>query len=118
MLSIADILKEDDLPAHKVDVPEWGGVVYVATLRADERDAMEALIVEKRDATGIVGISSLVVAYCLCDDKGQRLFANDLETAAAKINRRSGAGVQRIFNKCSKINGLSKGDLDDLEKKD
>jgi hypothetical protein len=116
MLSIADILKPDDLPAHKVEVPEWGGFVYVATLRADERDAMESRLVDLKDAQGLVGVRALMVAFCLCDENGKRLFANDLEAAAEKIGQRAAPGVQRIFNKISDINAVTSGDIEELEK--
>lgn len=116
MLSIDDILKADDLPPKLVNVPEWGGEVYVATLRADERDAMESRLVELKESRGLIGIRAMMVAFCLCDASGNRIFANDLENAAAKIGKRAAPGVQRVFNVISEMNSISKEDVEELEK--
>ena len=42
-----EILAVDDLQTQKVDVPEWGGSVYVRGLTGSERDALEASIVKQ-----------------------------------------------------------------------
>lgn len=116
MLTAADILKPDELPVHKVNVPEWGGEVYVATLRADERDVMETACLELHKLNNSGGIRARIVATCLCDESGKRLFANNIEEAATAIGQKSALGVQRVFNVASKLNGISSGDLEELEK--
>ncbi len=116
MLSIDDILKADDLPPRLVKVPEWGGEVYVATLRADERDAMESRLVELKETRGLVGVRAMMVAFCICDANGKRLFANDLDNAAEKIGKRAAPGVQRLFNVISEMNAVTKEDIEELEK--
>ena len=40
------ILKADDLPKEKVNVPEWNVDVYVRALTAAERDGYEASLIQ------------------------------------------------------------------------
>lgn len=117
MLSIADILKADDLPPRLVSVPEWGGQVYVATLRADERDELEEMIVGRQKECGLIGTRALYVAFCLCDETGKRLFADEkLNSAVQAIGRKAAPGVQRLFNVISEMNAITKEDIEELEK--
>lgn len=114
MLSDDDILKADELPVIPVDVPEWGGRVYVATLRADERDQLEARLAEYPEQ---VGMRAYVCAFCICNEKGERRFLNELDVAAGKIGRRAAPGVLRVFAAADKANGITQHSLADIEKK-
>jgi hypothetical protein len=116
MLSADDILKPDELPVEKVTVPEWGGDVYVATLRADDRDAMEERLGEMKSASGLAGFRAQVVATCLCKENGERLFVYELAQAAEALGKKSAKVVDRIYTVASRINGISKEDEDDLTK--
>lgn len=115
-LSPEDILKPDALPVQKVHVPEWGGDVHVATLRADERDTLEMRLIDLKEQKDGAGIRAYIVATCLCDENGRRLFAMELEQAAAAIGQKAAPGVQRVFNVASKINGITSSDMEELEK--
>ncbi len=115
---------QQKLIAHAVSTPEWkeGSFVYVAELTADERDEMEqGWIGYRSQHNGAdddnVGFRAYTVAYCLCDANRQRLFAGRESSAAVVIGQRNGKATARVFNTCSKINGLTKADIDALEKK-
>lgn len=120
LLAAQDILGTDKLQAFPVVTPEWkpGSQVYVAELSADERDQMETAWVEYKEARGEednVGFRAFCVAFCLCDAKRYRLFADREETAAAAIGKRNAKATSRIFNTVSRLNGLTKADIDVLE---
>lgn len=115
MLSVDDILKPSDLQAVKVNVPEWGGAVYVAELRADERDALETAWLECRDGESMVGFRGYIVAGCLCDEKRNLLFP-DPSKAFRQIGAKGAGPVTRIFTKACELNGFTKTDQEELLK--
>lgn len=115
-----DILRGDNLRAVPVAVPEWqpGGRVFVAELSADERDQFETAWVEHKQALGQddnIGFRAFTVAYCLCDENRFRTFTGREVEAAEAIGKRNGKATSRLFNTISRVNGLTKADIDELE---
>ncbi len=120
ILHADDILAGDKLRAVAVAVPEWkpGGQVFVAELSADERDQFETAWVEHKELRGEddnVGFRAFTVAYCLCDETRFRMFGGREADAAETIGKRNGKATSRLFNTISRINGLTKADIDQLE---
>jgi hypothetical protein len=126
-LNSFDILNGDDILAGKdrlravpVPVPEWkpGSQVFVAELSGDERDEFETAWADyktAREEEDNVGFRAFTVAYCLCDDKRWLLFQGRFPEAAQTIGGRNGKATSRLFNTISRINGLTKADIDQLE---
>ncbi len=109
LLSRAEILNAEDLKKDRVEVPEWGGHVYVRTLSADERDQWE---IEQQDNPK-ESIRARLAAYTVCDEVGNPIFsAADIEALGAK----SGAALGRIWDASLKLNKVSKEDVEELEK--
>ena len=115
MLSIDDILKPSDLKAVKVNVPEWGGEVFVAELSASERDAIETGWLEARDGESMVGFRGYITAACLCNEQRQLLFPEPGKVFR-KIGDKGAAGVTRVFSTATELNGFTKSDQEDLVK--
>lgn len=109
------ILQALDLPTERVEVPEWGGAVLVRGMSGTERDAIEQSVLSK-DGKGlgdVTGLRARVVAYCVVDEQGQRLFQkSDVERLGAK----SALALQRVFEVAQKLSGLSPEDVAELEK--
>jgi hypothetical protein len=126
-LSTYEIMKADDilsggdkLRAVAVAIPEWkaGSQVFVAELSADERDAFETAWVEHKQSRGEednIGFRAFTVAWCICTEGRYRTFAGREAEAAAAIGQRNGKATSRLFNTISRINGLTKADIDQLE---
>ena len=111
VLSKADILSADDMKRESVEVPEWGGVVYIKRLTADERDLFEfKMLGENKSGKGL---RAAYVGLAMVDEMGERLFKDDeIPMLGAKF-----AGVvDRVFERVSEINRISEKDLKDLEK--
>jgi hypothetical protein len=116
LLSRQAILAAEDLKTEDVPVPEWGGTVRVRTISAKERDAFEdSLSVGEGKArkTNIVNLRAKLVGLCCIDEGGARVFTDaDLEALGAK----SASVVDRIFSVAQRLNGLTKEDVEALEK--
>lgn len=119
MLSVDDILKQDELPLERVPVPEWGGdgEVFITTLRADERDRFETTWIALKEQSGgaNVGFRAFTVATCLCNANGERVFDKP-EEAYKQLGRKGGHVMSRLFNAASRLNGLTKADQEELAK--
>lgn len=98
MLTRDDILNVDDLPRKAVEVPEWGGTVYVRALTGGERDKLERMI-----ASDSVNRASLA-AMALCDTDGKRLFS---EEDVKKLATKSGTALERIVSATLSFNALT-----------
>lgn len=125
-LSKADLLADEggqleSLRAVAVPTPEWkkDSLAYVAELTANERDELEIGWAEFKATKGEednVGFRAWCVAFCLCDvERGLLFDPDEVPAMAEKIGKRNGKATSRLFNTISRINGLTKQDIDVLE---
>lgn len=111
-----EILKALDLPTEELEVPEWGGSVLVRGMTGTERDAFEVEIVSmhgKKAELQRENIRAKLVARCIVDDEGKRVFTDaDVE----KLGQKSASALDRVFEVAQRLSGLTKGDVEALEK--
>lgn len=112
MLDRDAILNVVDLKPEVVEVPEWGGSLYIRMLTASERDKFEASCVGTGKKQNLANIRARLVVLCACDEAGERLFTDG---DAEALGRKSAAAVDKVFGACSKLNGFSSQDIEDLE---
>lgn len=113
-LSRDAIFASDDLPVERVDVPEWGGYVYIRTLTAAERDQWEQEMVDMKTGKLRDKLKTFRANLCVrtvCDAIGNRLFSdNDISALSGK----SAKVLDRLFEKAQQINRLSDADVEEL----
>ena len=112
MLDRDSILNVVDLKPEVVEVPEWGGSLYIRMLTASERDKFEASCVGTGKKQNLSNIRARLVVLCACDEAGERLFTDG---DAEALGRKSAAAVDKVLGACSKLNGFSSQDIEDLE---
>jgi len=110
------ILSADDLPMEKINVPEWGGSVYIRTMTGTERDSYEAqMYLDKKSSNGVdlslVNLRAKLVARTACNKDRKRLF-EDSDIAA--LGEKSCAALDRCYEKAEKLNKFSQEDIDNL----
>jgi hypothetical protein len=111
-LSRDDILGADDLPVHRVDVPEWGGTVNVRSMTGYERDQFETSLTSGKDkSVNLKNIRARLVSLTAVDDNGERLFT-DADVDA--LGRKSAAALDRVFAEAQILNGLRDKDVEEL----
>jgi hypothetical protein len=117
MLSVDEILALDDLPRERVAVPEWGGEVFIRTMRGDERDefeGMEALFRKGKETTkGMRGFRARLVVFTACCESGELMFKPE---QSAALGQKSSSIVSRLFDVAAKLNGFTNADVEELEK--
>jgi len=112
MLTKEQILNADDLPRKLVQVPEWGGDVWVKTMTGAERDAWEASLMEDREVNA-ENIRARLCVRSIVDEAGRRVFADE---DADKLGGKSARALDRIFSVAQRLNGVSAQDLDEIAK--
>ena len=113
MLSRDAILQTDDLPRVLVQVPEWGGDVYVSTLTGTQRDSFEASMQGKKGKVNLQNVRARFAVLTIVDDKGTRLFS-DADVKA--LGEKSASALDRVFAVAQRLNGFSSEDAEDLAK--
>lgn len=121
LTSGAAILALDDLPTELVTVPQWrDNTVLVRGLTGKDRDAYEGeIIVSRKDPrTGaltqdinLVNARAKLVARCVVDEAGNRLFTDDQVEA---LGAKSAAALQLIFDVAQRLSGMRAEDLKEL----
>lgn len=107
----------DELPTETVDIPEWGGQVRVQGMTGRQRDRFEAGLLERRgrvDVPNVDNIRAKVVAACLVDEDGTRLF-NDPD--ADELGDYPAAIIERIYKVAARLSGIGDDDIDELQAK-
>lgn len=115
LLTKDQILGASDITKELVEVPEWGGAVYVKGLTGAERDAFEASILEvrgNRQTFNMQNVRARLAALSICDEKGYRMFT---DTEVIQLSKKSAQALNRLFEVASRLSGLNQKDIDDLK---
>jgi len=119
-LTAKAIFEADDIRIEPVEVPEWGGVVYIRTLTAADRDRMEAAIANldkqgKSRGARFDIIRSAIAAASLCDETGKAMFdSKDFQETIKKLGAKSAKAIGRISVAASKLSGIEEEDVEEL----
>jgi hypothetical protein len=111
-----DILAAPDIHPQRVEMPEWGGCVYVRGLTARERDAFESSIVSV-DKNGerkvnARNVRARLVALGICDEGGQPVFT---ESDVNELGKKSALALERLFDTIRHLSGMTDDDFAELE---
>lgn len=112
VLTAAAILAAQDSHVEAVNVPEWGGDVYLKRWTAGEREAFERGILKPDGTVDRSGFRHRVVAATICDDAGALLFPGNLDALKGK----AAAVVDRLFGASDRINAITGDAAEELEK--
>jgi len=114
MLTAEQILKADDSSQReKVDVPEWGGHVYVRVLSGAERDRFELIVQDGVANKATANIRASLCVRAICDAEGKRIFTDN---QAANLATKSSVALDRVFEVAQRLNKLKDEDIEDLQK--
>lgn len=119
LLDKKSILNSQDIKVERVDVPEWGGYVFVKGMTASERDQFETIIANRSNELGGEGrtvmdnFRAALAAFTIVDKNGERLF--DLDDVEA-LNQKSAAALQRIYEKSKTLSRIGNDDVEELTK--
>lgn len=110
--SAADILGIADIQTEEVFVRPWNASVRLRGLTAAERDQFEASIIDRAGKVRTKELRARLVAMCLVDEKGARIFGDDQISALAG---KSAAALDPLFAVAQRLSGMTKADIEELE---
>lgn len=118
VLNKQDILQARDVITEKLEVPEWGGAIYVRSISAAERGLIEEGAARFKESKGkndtfARTFTVKMVSMAVCDEHGQRLF-DDKDIVL--LQQKNAAVISRIAEVAQRLSGFSKQDLEELEK--
>ncbi len=119
VLSAIDILNAEDEQVELVEVPEWGGSVWVRGLTAAQWNALQQSSLQGRGDDRQFNLDMFTAKLCArCmvagpEKHAKRLFGpKDIEA----LGRKSSAALSRIYDAASRLSGINKKDVDELTK--
>ncbi len=112
MLTLQQIIDAQDATVRKVEVPEWGGSVFVRSLPSLRKDQYDA---GNSDEAKRANLRARFVGWCLCNESGEFLAADGDDLAGA-LGAKSATAIGRIFREAAKLNGLSEEAIEAAEK--
>lgn len=105
-----EILAADDRKRLEIDVPEWGGIIRLRELGADDREWYFAQIQPRAPKPGeeplplnIIGIRAKMLSRCIVDEKGEPIFD---EADIKRLGAKSNTTVDRVFTAAQKLSGM------------
>jgi hypothetical protein len=101
------ILAAQDLPREEVQVPEWGGSVWISAMSGAARDEWEdSLQAPPGEKVNLSNIRARLVCFTAVDEAGKRLFSlKDAEALGAK----SGKALARCAKVAQRLSGIGAG---------
>jgi hypothetical protein len=105
------ILAADDLPKERVNVPEWGGDVFVRTMTGTDRDAFEASLIGNDGR--LENVRARLVSLTICSESGERLFSDD---EIASLGSKSAKALDRLFAVSQRLNGIGAEQVESAKK--
>jgi len=118
ILSKDDILQARDVVIEAIEVPEWGGTVYVRSISAAERGLVEEGAAKFKENKGkndsfARTFTVKMASMAMCDESGKRLFE---EKDVIALQQKNAAVISRIAEVAQRLSGFSKQDIEELEK--
>ena len=98
-----DILKAQDIKTEKVNIPEWGGDIYVKELTGEERNEYESFLIDLangKKAHKMDEARSRLAVLSICDEEGKRLFTDDDIKA---LSRKNAKALMRVYGVAQRL---------------
>ena len=111
-LSREAILTAQDIQREYVEMPEWGGGVYVSTISARAGLEMAGSAEEDSQSRAVVGLG-LLLARSLTDEAGNLLFQ---EADIDFLMNKSRAAIERLTTVALRLNNFGAGAVAEAEK--
>lgn len=110
------IFKAQDIEIRELEIPEWGGTVFVRGMTGHERDKYEDSLYQQRGKDRQLNTRNArakLVCLCTVDKDGNRLFE---DKDVSGISQKSSKALDRIFSVAMELSGISEDDLEELTK--
>lgn len=115
----------DDRTFEPVEVPEWGGMLYVRGLSGIDRDDFELKMIEEKEPKkkggkttrelNLANLRAKLIVRTAFDSDDQESAKPIFTLADVEwLGTKSGAALQRVYTVAQRLSGLSAEDVDEL----
>jgi hypothetical protein len=112
----------DDRKIESVEVPEWGGMVYVRGLSGTDRDSFEMAMIEQSRGKGkrtqevnLRNLRAKLVVRTAVDSDDTETAKPIFEMADIEwLGRKSAQALQRVYAVAQRLSGLSNEEVEEL----
>lgn len=111
-LSRDAILAADDIKTEEVDVPEWGGSVFLKGMTGTERDNFEANNRRPDGQQNLTNYRARFLVRCVVNENGTRIFSDQ---DAAALGKKSSGAINRLWEMAGQLNGASDEAQEEME---
>lgn len=115
-VTAAEILAAEDRRIKRVEVPEWGGHVYVRSLSGLEKELFSQAVNVVRNGkaeVNDVGLRARYLVVALCDEHKQPLFTLDQVEA---LGTRNTVVIDRVWKAALELNAETDEGREELVK--
>lgn len=114
-LTLAELTAADATRVvEAVEVPEWGGRVFVRELDAYDRDKLDgSLYREGQERPELADYRVRLVAAALCTADGTPYFKAGDPKAVHVLSRKSAAPIRRVYDAAARLNRVRKEDAEE-----
>jgi hypothetical protein len=113
MLTREEILSKTKLKTETVNVPEWGGPVFVSEMTGEARERWELSLQEKDEKGRRVNLRANLIIATVVDASGNNVFLDDDAEIIGKLSANS---LLSICDVAQRLNGLREEDVKRAEK--
>lgn len=107
------ILKQTKSKMKEINVPEWGGSVFIKVMSVGERDRYENEWQHARGHGGYQNFSTKFLIRCICEEDGTLLFTDaDIE----KLKNLPADAMRHLWDEAMSLNKLKSEDVEELAK--
>lgn len=123
-LTREQIFSKSDISTKEIEVPEWGGSVYIRQLTRGEQDAylkrQYGAAFMKQDprarqqeikGMSLYGHDTFLCACAICDENGKAIFS---QTDIAELEKKNGEVIGRLAKEIILFSGMA-GDVEQLD---
>jgi hypothetical protein len=116
VLTREEIFAAKDTKIEAVEIPEWGGTVYVRSMSGRSRDRFDASQFDPATGKAIARTDDFRARYAVlvvCDEAGNLLFT---DADIPLLTERSSIALGKILDAGLNVNGQTQDAVEELEK--
>ena len=116
VLNREDILAAMDLNREKVEVPEWGGSIFIQCMTGSERDDFENDTYIQKGSNieyNRKNFRAKLLARTIVSEDGKRLFGDQ---EIDLLGKKSGKVLDKLLPIALRLNGIGKDAIEELTK--
>jgi hypothetical protein len=113
MLTKDQIFNAKDIDIKELEIPEWGGSIFVKEMSVGEIELYQRYAMKMEDAAE-PNVVAFLVSLVACDEKGKRIFEGQEDVV--RLGMKSARILSRIAAAATEMNALGEDAVEEESK--